>query len=378
MTIVIARKFGDRILIASDTMITPKSGKRSPTIPGRLKAIIIDWKLSIAYAGLSEPAITAIRNVKLRRNSGECLSDTLEYLRECSRGGDVDFIVASHDDGPRLAKISNAIGYFDLAETAIGDTDLVKIVLGREDNVRARRQDFRSSGEQRFQKAFTDLFSESGTQLTGSVGGLPIFLLASPFGHTYQAGAFVSAWDRVSLGTPVSGQQIADRRSGMTEWRFQIIDSKFRGLGIIGIGVPMAGVGWVHSPLQADDAFKVTLSEIGEDAEVALSRLLISEIETRGSQIGGGICVDNTPQHVSEIKIEQLKEIVEYAERSKNPTKIQLHREGFWITCGDERRHSGGLVHYLRMDDPVLIVKAAIDDMNDDISEALNGPHHPL
>jgi hypothetical protein len=51
MTVVIGRRFGDAMVILSDTMISDSNTGRDNIIPGRLKAIIVADRLSIAYAG---------------------------------------------------------------------------------------------------------------------------------------------------------------------------------------------------------------------------------------------------------------------------------------------------------------------------------------
>ena len=57
MTVVIGKRFGDTIVLLSDTMIADANSGRNNAIPGRLKAIVVTDRLSIAYAGHSNPAL---------------------------------------------------------------------------------------------------------------------------------------------------------------------------------------------------------------------------------------------------------------------------------------------------------------------------------
>jgi hypothetical protein len=352
-------------------MIGKENKERCPPIPGRLKAVVIDPKLSVAYAGNSEPAMDAIRSVRTQRLKGCSTADILPTLEAATIDGKTDFVVASHDESPQLLKISNGRSSMDLEEVAIGDTSLVKSVLRREVSAKAFRRVFHSPEEQKFKKAFSELFNDSGVHLNDEVGGLPIILEASPFGHTYSRTSRVAAWDIITLGIPVSAQQIADRKSGMTEWRFQITDSELRGIGIVGIGLPAIGIGWVHSPLETDDPLRIALPHNTDDDGAELSKLLAQEIEARAEALGGGILVDNQTRAVSAITIDQLKEIYSIAENSPYPTKICLHKEGFWLICGDHPFKTEGLIQYVAMGDPVKVVRDTIADDGEWISGML-------
>ena len=98
MTVVIAKRFGQTIVILSDTMISDTNLGRENAIPGRLKAIIIADRLFIAYVGHSDPALHAIRQVAASYPTAG-LGAVLESLREVTAFDyhDIDFIVASHD-----------------------------------------------------------------------------------------------------------------------------------------------------------------------------------------------------------------------------------------------------------------------------------------
>jgi len=61
MTFVVARKFGDRIIVFSDTMISNRGAARQNIIPGALKSIVVHRYVSIAYAGSAPVALDAVR-----------------------------------------------------------------------------------------------------------------------------------------------------------------------------------------------------------------------------------------------------------------------------------------------------------------------------
>lgn len=106
MTIVIARQFGEAIVILSDTEISDTHSVRGNAIPGRLKAIILNDGLSVAYAGHSDPALHAIRQVPtLFCERG--LDAVLQHLGQVTntQGLDIDFVVASHHPTAEIRRI---------------------------------------------------------------------------------------------------------------------------------------------------------------------------------------------------------------------------------------------------------------------------------
>lgn len=81
MTIVIARRVENVIFITSDTKITDGSSL-IPAIPGQLKIITINAKLTICYAGHAYTSITSIRKCKLMADSGECIDSIKSYFKK--------------------------------------------------------------------------------------------------------------------------------------------------------------------------------------------------------------------------------------------------------------------------------------------------------
>lgn len=101
MTIVLAQKFGERIIILADTMISDSNTEKPSIIPGRLKAIVISKKLSIAYAGHANQCHdVALKCYSLARKNGQ-LNEILEFLRLSSAPNnyevEMEFIVAAHN-----------------------------------------------------------------------------------------------------------------------------------------------------------------------------------------------------------------------------------------------------------------------------------------
>jgi hypothetical protein len=96
MTLIIARKFGDRIIVVNDTMISGKGLARPSLIPGQLKTIVIDDRVSISFAGTADIAIATIREARMLLVKKTDLSELIFFLKVHSASDESDFIVASH------------------------------------------------------------------------------------------------------------------------------------------------------------------------------------------------------------------------------------------------------------------------------------------
>src|SRR4051794_36294601 len=122
MTIIIGRKFAERILIGSDTMISDNREPRHNIIPGRLKAVVLTGGFSAAYAGLSDQAINAIRSAKIAL-SGSKPAQALQVLRAATEEhiGKLDFMVALHRPRAELRVIRNGVISDPCEAAALGD-----------------------------------------------------------------------------------------------------------------------------------------------------------------------------------------------------------------------------------------------------------------
>ncbi|MGT2501216.1 hypothetical protein ACVOMS_11065 [Bradyrhizobium guangxiense] len=110
MTIGLARRFGDRILIVADTMISWSSTKNE-MIPGRVKAVVLTEDVSAAYAGSVEHALPALqKSAQVARHGGR-LEEIIEPLRATSADTahdkelETEFLVASHRGEIAMMKV---------------------------------------------------------------------------------------------------------------------------------------------------------------------------------------------------------------------------------------------------------------------------------
>src|SRR3954451_14228246 len=110
MTLIIARKLGRRIVIASDTMISDYDGTRQNVIPGRLKSVVLGPTFSVAYCGLANQCIDAIRSAQIAYLSTG-VEEALKVLR-CATDehqGQIEFVVAVHSPLAELRLIGNGV-----------------------------------------------------------------------------------------------------------------------------------------------------------------------------------------------------------------------------------------------------------------------------
>ncbi|MEH0198523.1 hypothetical protein V7S57_13655 [Caulobacter sp. CCNWLY153] len=304
MTVGIGRKFGRRISLLTDTMISDSAVGKRDAFPGRLKGIILSPYVSVAYAGHADPALSAIRQARKQLLSSGEVSEVANVLAGActTSGADVEFILAFHRDGePFLHKITARGISGDVENCFIGDPDVVRKVLAEEPNQPGydNPEWGVQAAEIQFNGAFFRLFSDAGSLVNDTVGGFPISLLGSPYGHIYQGQTLSMAWDPIHTATGITPAQQRAQLTGATAFNYSVVGGSLRGVAVIGVALPQAGLGFVYSPLSADDPERLRV-EIPDspgfidDAPLqAAVRARVNELLT---EIGGGVFELNAPQ----------------------------------------------------------------------------------
>lgn len=256
MTIAIGKRFGDTIVLLSDTMISDANAGKKNAIPGRLKAIVAGDRLSIAYAGHSDPALHAIRrtpDVNLRGG----LRAVLEALREftASEDHDVDFIVASHLAAAELRRVWRGHVSDPLEQVCVGNCSILPEILKRFSPTGRPGADAKN-----FEFAFLSAFTDRDVFAGSGVGGFPIVLEARTDGHFYKGHFLNASWKPVLFvpGTTTYEDE-NDLLTGEWSFRHDIITPKKPGLAILAAGVLQAKVGFAYAPMLEDDPDRVTL-----------------------------------------------------------------------------------------------------------------------
>lgn len=283
MTIVLAQKFGERVIILADTMISDSNTEKPSIIPGRLKAIVISEKLSIAYAGHANQChdVTLKCHSLARKNAQ--LNEILELLRLSSTpnhyGVEMEFIVAAHNPKAELyiikkGQVSEGNGpYF------LGNAPAADMVLKGETSKNYPTTDFSGLDfdpefgcieEILLTQNFTRLFDD-GPKIKEGIGGVPINLLGSPYGHTYNVMALTHI-TKVFLSNDrifnsVISDQNARRQTGEKEWKFTTVSSGIRGVPAVGVYLEQLKMGFLYLPTLSENAFKICDVDLAKFSE---------------------------------------------------------------------------------------------------------------
>lgn len=203
MTIAISSRFGERIVTVSDTVILDPNAAGPNALPGRLKSVVLNDRVTVTYAGLANQALTAIRQAWRALGKGATVADVEELLRSATDtyGGHVDFLVASHIPEPRLTKIAGGQVFCGVDYYWIGDPEAANSVsrIAQQFDPMPSTGEV-SEGELRFVGAFLQLVANGQRD---SVGGMAFVALASPYGHCYQdhVAGIESSWGDMSMTT---------------------------------------------------------------------------------------------------------------------------------------------------------------------------------
>ena len=381
MTFVAARCFGEHIVVASDTMISRPGGAPRDVLPGRLKIVILNPQVTIAFAGLLDQSVDAIKEARFLLLAGRLLSDVEEVLRKATEkyaayGGGLEFILASHVDGVALKRIWEGTISANLDQTCIGDRVLLAQLLEREAEVPIQIVPHRLDGENRFARAFMQLFD--GIYVSGEVGGFAVIANCYPGGHYYCHHTAVIAWDKIVGGQAVTQQQLAERKSGMTQWAYSSNGSSLRGVAVAGCLIEDAGIGYIYSPLRADEPmeWRPSLAIVGSRQGV-IQTAFQRAIELETAEVGGGIDVTSSPSVRHVPSVSELEQIKSYAANAMLPTRVQIVENGVELFCGTPDFWQMAVADlYAMYPDPVSVLKTAIDRINATVLDSLRRAGH--
>lgn len=101
MSIIMAQRHDDEILMVGDTKISSVAATRPDELPGNLKVITFAERMTAGFAGNAGSAHVAIKSARrVFYSSGP--DAALEVLQTSSREDETDYIVASHHRSTRL------------------------------------------------------------------------------------------------------------------------------------------------------------------------------------------------------------------------------------------------------------------------------------
>ena len=273
MTFIMAQRFGKRILLLADTKISDPSGvlrraERLPHahnyVPGRLKIFPLNLYLSVGYAGRSGKALNDLRALKKSLDDGATLSHCLQVLRSSSAAGDIDYLLISHVEGAEIYKIANGSVAFGQTVQWIGDAEIAVLLQSAVQSARGLREasgwgwdfdpEYGTVEEHDLSAAWTNLLLSAPT-LTPSVGGIPIRLLGSPYGHSFAniAGVYnPSTFIMTSNGiTDEGGRPVNPLDS---QYGFSFLGGAERGAPVAGLWLQESGGAYLYDPITNDEA----------------------------------------------------------------------------------------------------------------------------
>lgn len=255
MTVVIAKKFGDYMLVASDTEITEVGETKRNTIPGALKTFVIDLNCTISFAGNYDQAIETVRWVRSVFMRNRDFDQLLELLRGDTTNKECDYIVAMHRPHAELRKVWEGKVSEPVAEAWIGHSDIASELLSLAPKTIEGVQGLSASQDQigfyGYQNALTNLNLQQGTKLSDGVGGVLVVQLSSPWGHCYANYAGATSWE-IQIDPALQVENDRARATGEKSFGFSIAATPERGVPVVGIFYEQAGAGVVYSPMHED------------------------------------------------------------------------------------------------------------------------------
>lgn len=123
MTLVVVRLLEHGPRFESDSHLTDVNGLQSGMIASALKAVVLHRGLCVAYAGLAETALIAIRGLAVSGGGGFDVREVERRLLDAhnAAAGGVDFLVGSLSPTPSISRVSRGVVERGLPAAWIGD-----------------------------------------------------------------------------------------------------------------------------------------------------------------------------------------------------------------------------------------------------------------
>lgn len=251
MTIVVAKAFGQRACVLSDTQVYDPDGTRADAFPGRLKTIVLSESITASYAGLAIQGLDAIRSALPIAVEG--VDAVVAHLEACTReySGELDFIVVAHAPDLQLTKVTSTGTARGGNAYAIGDHGMISAfsryrdpalpVLGPEAPLSEQELGMRST----FNRFMVSTES-------ANVAGAAIDCLASPEGHCYNTHTGAFSWNEIIVGGENEYENERDRDGGTYHYDYNVVGPNRRGVALVGLYLPQIRTGWIYDPIFSD------------------------------------------------------------------------------------------------------------------------------
>ncbi|WP_131803251.1 MULTISPECIES: hypothetical protein [unclassified Mesorhizobium] len=256
MTIVIALRRDEEILLMADTKVTDANSTGPNIIPGRLKIVTIGPRVSVAFAGNADPAGVALREAR-KELQHDGLVPAVEVLKQYSSDGTVDFLVAAHTPEISLLRLRRGVSLEVADVCTLRHDDPF-----REDIDRARvTHDSQSLAKSDLRSRFIDRLMTNRSDLGLHIGGIPICVSAASSGHRYlgQTGIYTYKFPPLKAGQETH-QPIEQVYTGDGHFQLSVVPSDADDVPVVGVCLLQARTGYVFSPIEQPEAFVIPLA----------------------------------------------------------------------------------------------------------------------
>jgi hypothetical protein len=279
VSIVVAQRWHDEILLVGDTKVSDKAATRPDELPGNLKVITFAERMTAGFAGNAGAAHVAIKSAR-RAFYSSGPEAALEVLKASSREDETDYIVASHHSRTRLVVLRKG-GLIDIGNDvcSIGRDEPFKELIQKARETAAQEKPARGH----LRSKFIDVIL-TGKHGEVTVGGFPIAVVATMQDHHYAPhdGTFTYEFPEMKWGE-TTYQSMDQLYSGDGHFQLSIMRSAMSDVPVVGACLLQARTGYVYSPIERPQPFKIELLREGawKGKEQEMYRVLREAIEER-------------------------------------------------------------------------------------------------
>ena len=257
MSLVVAYATEDGPRLVSDTRVTLRDGQRSSYKTGSLKAVVLNPKFSICFAGDVLSGLRGIRKCAALLAVGESAAALLTTLTALTVDKHVEFLVAQGGGGPQLARVREGSVEHDLSTAWIGDhkafarfqqerlsSDPLEATLSA--GMRAS-----SRAMHRLQRAMHAVIADPAI---ASVGDFCVSVAYKDTGFEYLSSIFIHVGRDIQVQ---DGDNLIDKMAHPVEeggYSVSVVEPAHAGTPALGLSFPRARLGMIYLPLLFDGA----------------------------------------------------------------------------------------------------------------------------
>lgn len=260
MTLVVAKRFENDVVIAADTLVTgPVAGAVQERLQCKVVPLSAFVTAAFATSNQFEGCLDRLKEARAQLRGGKSLPEVVAFLTEYTKASTTDFIICAHTPGLYLALLRDGKIFTGHNEYVLGDDSPLKDLQSRPIELPpSHGQAFEPWLLARwgFSASLVRLFSGE-FNLAPTVGGFLVVRECRSHEHSYTAHAGTIIRDTINYPPGPTPDQLQAMSSGKTRFAYSCIAPDDSTAAVIGYYLEQISLLIVLAPFVCDNAILI-------------------------------------------------------------------------------------------------------------------------